>query len=99
MCWYVHPDAVLIHNTLFTFFLIQPDFNECIQNPEICGFGTCNNNDNGTFYECTCEDGAMITGTNSDGTLTCVGKEKCFCSLYMYTCIYMQVTSRTNATC
>ena len=41
--------------------------------PDICGLGTCTNNDDGTFYQCDCPDGTMLTGTNSDGSLTCVG--------------------------
>ena len=52
----------------------QLDINECTQNPDICGFGDCSNNDNGAFYECMCQDGAMLTGVNSNGTLTCVGR-------------------------
>ena len=48
------------------------DVNECEEDLDICGLGTCSNNDDGTFYECECQDGAMITG--SGGNLTCVGK-------------------------
>ena len=55
-----------------------PDINECTQNPEICGLGTCANNDDGTFYECICQDGAMTTGTNTNGSLTCVGRLSVF---------------------
>ena len=54
------------------FFFNFSDINECTQNPDICGLGTCSNNDDGTFYECNCQDGAMITGLNNN--LTCVGR-------------------------
>ena len=49
------------------------DIDECSETPGICGLGTCANNDDGTFYECNCQNGAMTTGQNSLGTLTCVG--------------------------
>ena len=57
-----------IYNYLFS------DVNECTQNPNICGLGTCSNNGNGNFYECSCQGGAMLTGTNVDGSLTCIGR-------------------------
>ena len=47
------------------------DIDECEENSDICGLGTCSNNDDGTFYECECQDGAMATG--SGGNLTCTG--------------------------
>ena len=50
------------------------DINECLRNSTICGLGTCTNNDGGLFYECDCQDGAVTTGSNSDGSLTCVGE-------------------------
>ena len=59
---------------IFIPFLFWLDINEWTQNPNICGLGTCSNNGDGMFYECTCQDGAMATGTNSAGNLTCVGK-------------------------
>ena len=49
------------------------DIDECSENEDICGLGTCSNNDDGTFYECTCQDGAKLNGSNSDNSLTCVG--------------------------
>ena len=58
---------------------LTPDINECMQTPDICGLGTCSNNDNGMFYECTCQDGATTIGNSSDGTLMCVGRWT-FCS-------------------
>ena len=54
--------------------LIKLDINECTSMPNICGLGTCSNNINGAFYECSCQNGAMLTGLNSNGTLTCVGR-------------------------
>ena len=59
----------ILYNTI----LLQPDIDECTQNPGICGLGTCNNN-NGGFYDCDCPGGTMTTGSNSDNSLTCVGK-------------------------
>ena len=53
-------------------FRVLQDINECEEDLDICGLGTCSNNDDGAFYECECQDGAMITG--SSGNLTCVGK-------------------------
>ena len=50
---------------------LSADIDECTETPGICGLGTCSNNDDGTFYECTCQDGTMLTGSGS--TLTCVG--------------------------
>ena len=41
-------------------------------NPDICGLGSCTNNDDGTFYQCDCQDGAEPSG--ADATLTCVGR-------------------------
>ena len=41
-------------------------------NPTICGFGTCSVTSDG-LYQCSCQDGAMITGSNTDGSLTCIG--------------------------
>ena len=26
------------------------------------------------FYECVCQNGAMMSGSNTDGTLTCIGR-------------------------
>ena len=52
---------------------ISLDIDECSETPGICGLGTCTNNDEGTFYECNCQNGAMTTGQNSLGSLTCVG--------------------------
>ena len=60
--------------SLLTPSFFKPDINECAQNSDICGLGTCSNNDDGAFYECTCQDGAMITGTNTNGSLTCIGR-------------------------
>ena len=34
----------------------------------------CANNDNGNFYDCDCQSGAMATGVSSNGSLMCVGK-------------------------
>ena len=48
------------------------DINECLV-PNICGLGACTNNDDGTFYQCDCQDGAVVTGMNSDNSLTCIG--------------------------
>ena len=55
-------------------FLIfhSQDINECTMNPTICGFGTCSVTSDG-LYQCSCQDGAMITGSNTDGSLTCIG--------------------------
>ena len=52
--------------------LIFLDVNECLQ-PNICGLGTCSNNENGGFYDCNCPPGSQETGSNTDGSLTCVG--------------------------
>ena len=52
---------------------ISTDTDECTQTPEICGLGTCTNNDDGTFYECSCQDGAVLTEIGNTGTFTCVG--------------------------
>ena len=41
-------------------------------NPTICGLGTCSVTSDG-LYQCTCQDGAMITGSNTDGSLICIG--------------------------
>ena len=41
-------------------------------NPTICGLGTCSVTSDG-LYQCSCQDGAMITGSNTDGSLTCIG--------------------------
>ena len=41
-------------------------------NPTICGFGTCSVTGDG-LYQCSCQEGAMITGSNTDGSLTCIG--------------------------
>ena len=54
---------------------LYEDIDECLQNSGICGLGTCTNNDDGTFYECECEDNAELTGSNMDGSLTCIGKK------------------------
>ena len=51
------------------------DIDECLQRSNICGLGQCTNNDNGTFYECDCPFGTVSFGTNSNGTLTCVGRQ------------------------
>ena len=63
----------MLYITTLYIILACPDINECMQTPGICGLGTCSNNDNGMFYECTCQNGTLITGTNTDGTLTCIG--------------------------
>ena len=52
--------------------LVFQDMNECEEDLDICGLGTCSNNDDGMYYECDCQDGAMTTG--SGGNLRCVGK-------------------------
>ena len=52
--------------------LIFLDVNECLQ-PNICGLGTCSNIGNGGFYDCNCPPGSQETGSNTDGSLTCVG--------------------------
>ena len=49
------------------------DIDECALRPNVCGVGTCINNDDGRFYECVCPDGAVRTGSSSDGTLRCFG--------------------------
>ena len=49
------------------------DINECTENMAICGFGTCSVTSDG-LYQCTCDDGAMATGSNTDRTLTCIGE-------------------------
>ena len=64
------------------------DINECTTNPDICGLGDCGNNVDGTFYECDCQNGATITGTNSDGSLTCIG---------MYICISLLLVAAHTA--
>ena len=56
------------------YLFLYLDINECSESPDICGLGTCTNNGDGTFYQCDCQDGAMLTGTSSDGSLTCVGE-------------------------
>ena len=48
------------------------DIDECSVDPDICGLGSCTNNDNGTFYQCVCQDGAETTGAGAN--LTCVGR-------------------------
>ena len=68
--------SILLACYSFVYNIVAPDINECTQTPGICGLGTCSNND-GTFYECSCQNGAMISGSNSNGSLTCVGK---YCS-------------------
>ena len=65
--------TVVLHVYSYLLFLLS-DINECTSTPNICGLGTCSNIIGGGFYECTCQNGAMLTGTNSDGTLTCSGK-------------------------
>ena len=45
--------------------------NECTENITICGLGSCINNDNGTFYQCVCQNGAETTGAGPN--ITCVG--------------------------
>ena len=59
------------HITSYTCIFCE-DIDECTMNPGICGLGTCSVTDDG-LYECTCQDGAMTTGVNTDNTLTCVG--------------------------
>ena len=72
MHWYEVFFEDLLH--MFIPSLFSLDINECTQNLDICGLGTCSNNGDGMFYECTCQDGTMATGINSAGNLTCVGK-------------------------
>ena len=62
-----------IHHLIPNCHSFYSDIDECSETPGICGLGTCANNDDGTFYECNCQNGAMTTGQNSLGTLTCVG--------------------------
>ena len=64
--------SVATYTSLSVIFFLSLDINECEEDLDICGLGTCSNNDDGTFYECECQDGAMTTG--SGGNLTCVGK-------------------------
>ena len=52
--------------------LFHLDIDECTENDAICELGTCSNNDDGTFYECSCQDGAMTAG--SEDNLTCIGQ-------------------------
>ena len=48
------------------------DNNECEEDLDICGLGTCSNIEDGAFYECECQDGVMATG--SGGNVSCIGK-------------------------
>ena len=49
------------------------DTDECTENEDICGLGTCTNNENAMFYECSCPSGSRLSGMNTDNTLTCIG--------------------------
>ena len=60
--------------------------NECEEDLDICGLGTCSNSDDGTYYECECQDGAMITG--SGGNLTCIGKTNMHISFPDISCLH-----------
>ena len=64
----------LKHNRIQTFIPLQSDTDECSENSAICGLGTCSNNENGNFYDCNCPPGSQETGSNTDGSLTCVGE-------------------------
>ena len=52
--------------------IVFQDINECEEDLDICGLGICNNNDDGAFYECECQDGAITTGSSRN--VTCIGK-------------------------
>ena len=62
--------GMFVYQVCTTCHLLSSDINEC-ENVNICGFGTCANNDDGTFYQCTCQGGAMTTGSGNG--LTCIG--------------------------
>ena len=47
------------------------DIDEC-SNTNICVLGSCINNVDGNFYECDCQDGAIV-GTNSENLSVCLG--------------------------
>ena len=57
--------------------MFSTDLDECTESPDICGLGTCTNNENATFYNCSCQDGAMLTEIGNSGTFTCVGMLLC----------------------
>ena len=62
------------------------DLDECNEMPGRCGLGTCRNNENAMFYDCICQDGAMMNGFSTAGTLTCIGKPK------WHTCSFMDTS-------
>ena len=84
-----------------------PDINECETNTDLCGGGdnTCNNIDDGGFYECVCADGFESNELAASGLLlTCVGmyvhvcmgihalllyNSYILCSMYMYVSHYV----------
>ena len=70
LSWSVHSS---IHVHFYCYPFLEPDTDVCTQNPDICGLGTCSIIAGGTLYECDCQDGAMMTGSNTNGTLTCIG--------------------------
>ena len=67
------------HLTRSNTLLLSQDIDECMESPGICGVGTCNNLPVGQYYECSCPDGTMMTGSASDNTLTCTGKNFRIC--------------------
>ena len=69
MCWYDLECLLCMQNSLIHTYI---DVNECALYPTICGLGTCSVTSDG-LYQCTCQDGAMITGSNTDGSLICIG--------------------------
>ena len=55
-------------------FLIYTDINECDDDPDRCGLGTCENFGGGNFYFCTCIPGTVPNGGMAfDDSLECIG--------------------------
>lgn len=64
---------LIILTSMFYIILRSSDINECTETRGICQLGDCIDKEDGVFYECECNDGAMLTGSSIDGTLTCIG--------------------------
>ena len=90
MCWSVYTFIGYHINCFFSY----SDINECTENDDICGLGTCINIDENTLlYECDCSEGSRLSRMNTDGTLTCDGVCSILfvCSFYPHVQILMSV--------